>query len=79
MTCTRCKGFMVIDDLIDLQESLLPMWMRGWRCVACGNVVDPLIQRHRLSQQPNAKRSARTKTRQPVFAAATRGRLGMAA
>ncbi|ALA60058.1 hypothetical protein [Nitrospira moscoviensis] len=54
MTCTRCNGLMVADDLIDLQESYLPMWMRGWRCIACGNIVDPLIQRHRTGQRAGA-------------------------
>ncbi len=56
MICNRCQGLMVHDDLIDLQESYLPMWMRGWRCVACGNIVDPLIHRHRLIQQAGAQR-----------------------
>lgn len=42
---------MVADDLIDLQESYLPMWIRAWRCVACGNIVDALIHRHRMGEQ----------------------------
>jgi hypothetical protein len=45
---------MVPDDLIDIQESSVPMWMRGWRCVSCGNIIDPLIQRHRLIQESGA-------------------------
>ena len=56
MRCTKCNGFMVIDDLIDMRESYHPMWMRGWRCVACGNVVDPLIVRHRMIQEAGALR-----------------------
>ena len=56
MKCVRCKGFMVLDDLIDLQESYVPMWMRGLRCLSCGNVVDPLILRHRMIQQAGATR-----------------------
>lgn len=50
MQCTRCEGLMVTDHLLDMQESYGPMWMRGWRCVSCGNVVDPLIQRNRMRQ-----------------------------
>ena len=46
MRCMKCKGLMVVDNLIDMRESYHPMWMRGWRCVACGNIVDPLILRH---------------------------------
>lgn len=58
MHCTRCEGLMVVDDLIDMQESSIPMWMRGWRCVACGNIVDPLIQRHRMVQRSGVGRLA---------------------
>ncbi len=54
MRCTRCSGCMVVDDLIDVQESFHPMWMRGWRCLTCGNVVDPVILRHRMIQASGA-------------------------
>ncbi len=47
MNCTRCHGLMVGDDLLDIRESYLPMWMRGLRCVSCGNIVDPVIDRNR--------------------------------
>jgi hypothetical protein len=47
---------MVVDDMIDLQESLMPMWMRGWRCLSCGNIIDPLILRHRMAQRAGAAR-----------------------
>lgn len=56
MQCARCEGFMVADHLIDLQESGIPMWTKGWRCVSCGNIVDPLIQRHRMIQQAETLR-----------------------
>ena len=51
MECTRCDGLMIADNLIDIQESSVPMWMKGWRCVSCGNIVDPLILRHRISKR----------------------------
>lgn len=54
MRCTKCDGFMVVDDLIDMRESYHPMWLRAWRCVACGNVVDPLILRNRMIQEAGA-------------------------
>jgi len=56
MQCARCHGFMVADNLIDMLESSIPMWMNGWRCVSCGNIVDPLILRHRMVQQAGAVR-----------------------
>jgi len=54
MQCTKCDGLMVSDNLLDIKESAIPMWMKGWRCVACGNIVDPLIQKHRMIQQAGA-------------------------
>lgn len=50
MTCTRCSGLMVVDHLLDMQESYLPMWMSALRCLACGNIVDPLIHYHRAER-----------------------------
>jgi hypothetical protein len=56
---------MVADNLIDIRESGIPMWMKGWRCVSCGNIVDPLIQQHRMIQQAGAMRLLETKTAMP--------------
>lgn len=65
MECNRCDGFMVSDNLIDMYESSIPMWMTGWRCVSCGNIVDPLIQRHRMIQQAGATSLLDTEAAQP--------------
>ena len=65
MECARCDGLMVADSLIDIQESSIPMWMKGWRCVSCGNIVDPLIQQHRMIQQAGAGRLLETETARP--------------
>jgi hypothetical protein len=56
---------MVADSLIDLQESSIPMWMKGRRCVSCGNIVDPLIQQHRMIQRAGAARMLRTEAALP--------------
>ncbi|MFI5222905.1 MAG: hypothetical protein ACHQX3_01460 [Nitrospirales bacterium] len=65
MECTRCDGLMVVDSLIDMQESSIPMWMKGWRCVSCGNIVDPLIQQHRMIQQTGTLRLLRVDAAMP--------------
>jgi hypothetical protein len=65
MHCTRCDGLMVTDSLVDLLESSIPMWMKGWRCVSCGNIVDPLIQKHRMIQQSGALQLIEKKTAVP--------------
>ncbi|MFO0698347.1 MAG: hypothetical protein U0236_03895 [Nitrospira sp.] len=73
MTCSRCSGLMVVEHLMDMQESYLPMWMQAHRCVACGNIVDPMIHFHRTTQR--ARRANRLTTRlakramQPAVAA----------
>jgi hypothetical protein len=47
MTCTRCQGCMAKDHFIDLLESANSLWMVGWRCLNCGNVFDPVMERNR--------------------------------
>jgi hypothetical protein len=59
MKCTRCCGLMVLDDLLDMRESYLPMWMRALRCVTCGNIEDPLIHYHRTVQRGRTAKSPR--------------------
>ena len=65
MQCARCDGFMVSDNLIDMKESSISMWMKGWRCVSCGNIVDPLILKHRMIQQAGVLRLFGTETAVP--------------
>lgn len=61
MTCNRCNGLMVVDHLLDMQESYVPMWMQALRCLSCGNIVDPLIHFHHGTQR--ARRATRLTTR----------------
>jgi len=67
MRCTKCEGLMVTDHLLDIRESTIPMWMRGWRCVACGNIVDPLILRHRMIQRTGATRLLTSRESEPTY------------
>jgi hypothetical protein len=50
MTCMRCQGCMTEDHFLDLMESAESMWLVGWRCLNCGNVLDPVMERNRLGQ-----------------------------
>jgi len=61
MTCTRCSGLMVVDHMLDMQESYLPMWMQAHRCLACGNIVDPTIHHQRMLRR--TRRAKRLTTR----------------
>jgi hypothetical protein len=61
---------MVEDHLLDMKESYVPMWMRGLRCVTCGNIEDPLIHYNRMMHE--ARRMSRRAARvvQPLAAQA---------
>jgi hypothetical protein len=38
---------MAKDYFLDLMESAESMWLAGWRCLNCGNVLDPVMERNR--------------------------------
>lgn len=41
---------MAKDHFVDLMESAESMWIAGWRCLNCGNVLDPVVERNRRGQ-----------------------------
>lgn len=45
--CTRCRGLMVREHFIDLFDDTGQLSFNGWRCVCCGNVLDPVIVQNR--------------------------------
>jgi hypothetical protein len=45
--CARCGGLMVSDCCINLLSSTGELEFAAKRCVQCGEVVDPVIQRNR--------------------------------
>jgi hypothetical protein len=45
---------MAEDHFIDFDGTIGHMWMTGWRCLNCGHVYDPLIERNRSAVQVNA-------------------------
>lgn len=47
MRCARCKGLMVPDHFFDLLDDSGQMTFGGWRCLCCGNIIDPLIEVNR--------------------------------
>lgn len=49
--CARCGGLMVNDLCMDLLNSTGELDCAAKRCVQCGEVVDPVIQRNRLLGQ----------------------------
>lgn len=54
MNCSRCQGFMVREHFLDFDGTIGHMWARGYRCMNCGNVHDPIIERHRRTRNHRA-------------------------
>ena len=53
--CSRCKGLMVPERFQDILDGQLSFY--GWRCLSCGEIVDPIIasNRHRRSATLSAR------------------------
>jgi len=45
MRCQRCGGRMLFEKFYDVNNVFF-----GWHCVICGEILDPVILLHRLSQ-----------------------------
>jgi hypothetical protein len=45
MRCLRCGGKMIFEKFYDVDNTFF-----GWHCVICGEILDPVILLHRLSQ-----------------------------
>jgi hypothetical protein len=39
---------MVVDHYIDMEDDSGHLWLRAWRCITCGDVVDSQIRQRRL-------------------------------
>ena len=46
--CPKCSGGMVFEKFYGLNDVF-----SGWRCILCGNILDPVILLHRISQDAN--------------------------
>lgn len=50
MTCPRCAGLMIRDNYLDLQDETGQCRFVAWRCLICGEVLDPVILKHRSTR-----------------------------
>jgi hypothetical protein len=46
MTCQRCDGLMARERYDNLELDSAGYEISGWRCLNCGEIVDPLITAH---------------------------------
>lgn len=58
MSCSRCKGCMVEDFMLDMEESFGPMWTRTWRCMNCGHMHDSVLEKNRNAQAAHLQQTA---------------------
>jgi len=45
VSCQRCGGRMIFEKFYDVNSIFF-----GWHCVMCGEILDPVILLHRLTQ-----------------------------
>ena len=57
MKCYRCGGMMVHETVYSKAEQL-----RIWRCILCGEYIDPVIIENRQYQKTIRENSRRKKT-----------------
>lgn len=51
MECPRCQGSMVYEVFEDLRDDTGQLNFQGWRCIICGEILDPIILSNRQSRR----------------------------
>ena len=51
--CPRCNGAMVYERFQDMLDLFF-----AWRCLNCGEIVDPVVARNREPEKNRKKRAA---------------------
>lgn len=59
MQCQRCQGCMVRDFFLDVMNVSGEMTFNGWRCLNCGDIIDPVIAHHRHATMHEVARPKR--------------------
>jgi transcription elongation factor Elf1 len=49
MNCQRCNGYMVRDSFVDQRDDTGGLLLEGWRCINCGEIVDPVVLTNRMA------------------------------
>ena len=65
MNCPRCQGLMVGEKYSDLQDDTGQNSFVAWRCLICGEVLDPVILKHRSAQPEPMIGRARLRDKAP--------------
>lgn len=62
MNCQRCRGFMIRESFLDMRDDTGHLSFDGWKCLNCGELVDPVVLMHRIETPTNPYRG-RTRDR----------------
>lgn len=52
MNCRRCRGLMCAVDFLVSATTAKDEWRCGWRCIICGEIIDPVIVWNRMRTKP---------------------------
>lgn len=63
--CHRCQGLLVHEFCSDLQDGTGEIGFWALRCLQCGELLDPLILRHRTSK-PHPVLTGRSRQKLPM-------------
>lgn len=66
MRCPRCEGLMFEERFQDLRDDMGQINFHGWRCSACGEVIDPVILGNR-GVTPKRKQGSGVRERYTPF------------
>ncbi|MBI4000255.1 MAG: hypothetical protein HY348_00525 [Nitrospira defluvii] len=69
MTCERCDGLMVSEQMCDLRGTNRELYANGYRCLLCGDVVDATISENRKRPAEASAPSITDTARMPSVAA----------
>jgi hypothetical protein len=48
--CPRCTTSMIADNFTDLLDDTGMIGITAWRCLSCGEVIDPVILANRTNR-----------------------------
>ena len=63
MKCPRCASCMVHEPFEDLRDDTGALYFYGWRCLGCGEIIDPVI----LANRKNKPAPIESKTRKRLI------------
>ncbi len=52
-TCARCGGLLLTQHYMDLLDDTGQIDITAWHCTMCGEVIDPVILKNRISPPTN--------------------------